>query len=575
MQPSRCTRTVSWGTGLRFLALLLSLVVLLGITACGGGGGSSTGTITAVTISCTPTSVQSGQTSQCTATVTGTGTFITTVTWAASAGAIDTTGLFTAQAVTASTPVTITAISNQDTSKNATATITVTPVTSIAVSCTPTVIQSLQTSQCNATANGVPTTTVNWASTIGVVSLSGLFTAPTVPTSTQVTVTATTQVTNVPGSATVTVNVNNSTPLAVDGGPTGVSYPNGAYVTAKVCVPGTTTCTAIDHVLVDTGSVGFRVLSSALGSLALTPQNASDGNPMAECYVAPTGYAWGPVALAQVQVTGEIASSIPIEVIAPSNFAAAPASCTGQTTGSALSTVSALKAKGILGIGFWPQDCGSTCASAQQNTYFSCPLAGCLPLGAATAQQVSNPVAAFPNDNNGSEIQLPPIVAGGAPTAQGTLVFGIGTQSNNGLAAAAIYAVSTSGANPGSFVATYNSTAYPGTVSSGADANYFLTSAITGYPVCTNPGYYCPSAQQTANVGIAGVNAQTGTVTLTIDNAASLFSTGYFAFSSLGGPGGNRTSGFLFGVPFFYGRNVFTALSGATTPGGTGPYIAY
>ena len=36
-----------------------------------------------------------------------------------------------------------------------------------------------------------------------------------------------------------------------------------------------------------------------------------------------------------------------------------------------------------------------------------------------------------------------------------------------------------------------------------------------------------------------------------------------------------RTSGFLFGVPFFYGRTVFTALDGATTPGGTGPYFAY
>src|SRR3974390_1359362 len=100
LRPSRGTRRGSWGTGLRFLALLLSLAVLLGVTACGGGG-SSTGTITAVTISCSPASVQSGQTSQCTATVTGTGAFINTVTWAASAGAIDTTGFFTAPPATA------------------------------------------------------------------------------------------------------------------------------------------------------------------------------------------------------------------------------------------------------------------------------------------------------------------------------------------------------------------------------------------------------------------------------------------------------------------------------------------
>ncbi len=530
-------------------------------------------------MSCTPTAVQSGQTSQCTATVTGTGNFLTSVTWAASAGTIDTTGLFTAQAVTASTQVTVTAISNQDTSQNATAIITVTPVTAIAVSCTPTIIQSLQTSQCNAVANGVTTTAVNWSSSIGVISVSGLFTAPTVPATTAVTITGTTQVTNVVGTATVNVNVNNTAPIAVDGGPTvngsSINYPNGAYVTATVCVPGTTTCSTIDHVLVDTGSVGFRVLGSALGSLTLTPQTASDGNPMAECYIAPSGYAWGSVALAKVQVSGEIAASIPVEVIAPTNFAAAPPSCTGQTTGSALSTVTALKAKGILGVGVFPQDCGATCTASSQSTYFSCPMAGCAPLPATIAQQVSNPVAAFPNDNNGSEIQLPPVVAGGAQTAQGTLIFGIGTQSNNGLASAAIYGVTTSGANPGSLLATYNSNAYAGTFSSGADANYFLTPAITSYPACSNAGYYCPSSQQTASVNIAGTNAVTGTVTLTTDNADTLFQSGMFAFSTLGGPAGTRPNPITFGLPFFYGHNVFTALSGATTPGGTGPYVAF
>ncbi len=319
---------------MRALVFILSCSVLLGITACGGGGSSNTGTITAVTISCAPTSIQSGQTSQCTATVTGTGTFITTVTWTASVGAIDSNGVYTAPPVNASTQVTITAISNQDTTKTATFALTATPVTAITVNCTPTIIQSLQNSQCTAIANGNITTAVNWTSTIGVVSTTGQFTASTVPATTTATITATTQVTNVVGSATVTVNVNNTAPVAIDGGPTvngaSVGYPNGAYVTATVCVPGTSTCSTIDHVLVDTGSVGFRVLGSALGSVTLTPQNASDGNPMAECYISPAGYAWGPVALAQVQVSGEIASSIPIEVIAPSGFAAAPAACTGK-----------------------------------------------------------------------------------------------------------------------------------------------------------------------------------------------------------------------------------------------------
>jgi Protein of unknown function (DUF3443) len=550
------------------------------MAACGGG--SSSTAITAVSVTCTPTSLQTGQTSTCTATVTGTGTnFNTAVYWGSSAGVIDANGVFTAQSVTTSTSVSITATSVQDSTMNATATVTVTPLSAITVSCTPTVVQSRQTSQCNAFANGSPTTAVNWSTTIGAINAAGNFSAPTVTASSVATITAVTQTGNpVTGSNTVTVNVNNAAPIAVDGGPTvngtSIDYPNGVYVTATVCVPSTTTCTTIDHVLVDTGSVGFRVLSSALGSVVLPGQNASDGNPMAECYIAPTGYAWGPIALAQVQVSGEIATSIPVEVIAPSNFASAPASCTGQTTGGALSTVNTLEAKGILGIGFWAQDCGTACAASPQSTYYSCPLAGCAPIPVTIAQQVSNPVAAFPNDNNGSEIQLPPTLATGSPTSQGSLIFGIGTQPNNGLNGATVYTVTSSGANPGSFVSTYSSNAYPGTISSGANANYFLTSAITGYPPCTNnSAYYCPSSAQSPSVTTVGTNGASISVTLTVDNADSLISSGNFAFSSLAGPGGNRTSGFIFGVPFFYGRTVFTALNGATTPAGPGPYFAF
>lgn len=523
--------------------------------------------------------MQSGQTSQCTATVTGSGSFNNAVSWGTSAGAVDQNGVFTAQSVNASTNVTVTATSIQTTTLSGSATVTVTPLTAITVSCTPGTVQSRQNSQCTAFGNGSATNAVNWSTNLGVISASGGYTAPNVTSSTTATINAVTQVGNATGSSTITINVNNTAGLTVDGGPTvngtSIGYANGVYTTVTVCVPNTTTCATVDHVLVDTGSAGFRVLSSALGSVSLPGQNASDGNPMAECYIAPTGYAWGPVALASVQVTGEIAGSIPVEVIAPSNFSAVPASCTAQTTGGALNTVNTLKAKGILGIGVFLQDCGSTCAMATQQTYYSCPASGCAPIAVATTQQVTNPVSAFPSDNNGSQIAFPPVSAGGSQTAQGTLIFGIGTQLNNGLNGATIYAVNALGSSAGTFPSTYSGTAYPGAISSGADANYFLTTAITGFPACNTPGYYCPGSQQTVSVTNAGTNGTSGTVTLTVDNGDSLFSSGNFAFSSLAGPGGTRTSGFVFGMPFFYGRNVFTALNGANTPGGTGPYFAY
>jgi hypothetical protein len=286
-----------------------------------------------------------------------------------------------------------------------------------------------------------------------------------------------------------------------------------------------------------------------------------------------------------VQVAGEIASTVPnasvpgvpIQIIGdPRIPTAAPPSCTTQTTGGALNSVTALKANGVLGIGVFVQDCGSACAAITPlNTYYSCPTSGCGVISVAAAQQVTNPVTLFPNDNNGSLIQLPPVFSGGSPTAQGSLIFGIGTQPNNGLLSATVYGVTAAGLNPGSFVSTYSSNAYPGSISSGANANYFLSSAITGYPGCTASDYYCPSADQTATVTNAGTNGASGSVTLTVSNADTLLSSGNKAFSNLAGPGTGKTGGFLFGVPFFYGRTVYTAINGASTPGGTGPYFAY
>ena len=46
----------------------------------------------------------------------------------------------------------------------------------------------------------------------------------------------------------------------------------------------------------------------------------------------------------------------------------------------------------------------------------------------------------------------------------------------------------------------------------------------------------------------------------------------FTAFSEVGGPNPGL---FDWGLPFFYGRTVFVAIEGQSTPGGTGPYWAY
>jgi hypothetical protein len=70
-----------------------------------------------------------------------------------------------------------------------------------------------------------------------------------------------------------------------------------------------------------------------------------------------------------------------------------------------------------------------------------------------------------------------------------------------------------------------------------------------------------------------GANNASTVVNFTIDSASTLFSnTSDNVFPTLGGP---NPGAFDWGLPFFFGRKVYTAIEGASTPGGPGPYWAY
>jgi hypothetical protein len=185
-----------------------------------------------------------------------------------------------------------------------------------------------------------------------------------------------------------------------------------------------------------------------------------------------------------------------------------------------------------------------------------------------------NPVALFSQDNNGLLISLPDVPLGGAPTATGSLVFGISTQSNNALGNAQIFAVNSSG----DFTTTYNNVPYSSSyIDSGSTAIYFLDSTTLGGIECFDyTGFYCSQVSPlNFTVTDTGVNGTTGQVSFAIENADYLFSTGNTAFSTLGGDSGTSPSSdyFDFGIPFFFGRNVFTGIEGATVPNGaSAPY---
>jgi hypothetical protein len=73
-----------------------------------------------------------------------------------------------------------------------------------------------------------------------------------------------------------------------------------------------------------------------------------------------------------------------------------------------------------------------------------------------------------------------------------------------------------------------------------------------------------------------GANGATSSATFSVANAADLFNNNpnATAFLELAGPNPFPSS-FDWGLPFFFGKNVFTAISGDSTPGGDGPYVAY
>ena len=169
------------------------------LTACGGGNGSAAPavpppSVSSITVTCTPSTIVAGGTSQCAATVQGAGNYSNAVTWSATSGTISTNGLFTAPAAAAT--VTITATSTQDTSISGKASITVQPpaptITSVQVTCDPTVVSAGSTSQCNAAVQGTGdyNPAVTWSASAGTITSAGLFTAPAVAASATITATS-------------------------------------------------------------------------------------------------------------------------------------------------------------------------------------------------------------------------------------------------------------------------------------------------------------------------------------------------------------------------------------------------
>ncbi|MFZ0639981.1 MAG: DUF3443 family protein [Candidatus Acidiferrales bacterium] len=370
----------------------------------------------------------------------------------------------------------------------------------------------------------------------------------------------------------MTISVNTGPTEAANLGP----YTNGAFTSVTVCVPGSTTqCQTIGGILVDTGSEGLRILSSQL-TLSLPQQVDSNNNAIAECAPFASGIAWGPIQTADVSISGETAPSSPIQVIGAAN-PPMPVACADE--GSSADTLATLGANGILGIGVFAQDCGSACApgGANPDWYYTCPAAGCQVTTEALSAQVTNPIVLFTTDNNGSIVELPSVpVATAEASLTGYLVFGIGTESNNGLGSATIYGVDT---NYGNFTTIFDDTSFTdaGFVDLGSNALYFdpVSSGLAGTECEDAPFWYCPDANVSFTAENEGItNGTSGTVSFTVVDADAFIDNSADSNDAvINGLAGPFTGEFDWGLPFFFGLNVYNAIDGQSAPGA--PYVAY
>ncbi len=259
------------------IALLASLS--FGIIACDN---TPKPTVTAVTVSATSPTIISGSSQNVTATIAGTGAFDNTINWTASEGTfLPATGAsvsYTAPLVTVSKVVTITATSKADSTKFATANITVNPaptITLVTVSATsPTIVSgSSQNVSATITGTGAFDNTIKWTASEGSfqnpTGALNSYTAPVVTVSKLVTITATSQA-DATKFASTSITVNPPAPTSSITAVT-VTAPNTALAAAETIT--------LTSVVTGTGSFGSGVTWSKVsgnGTLSSTPGASVD-----------------------------------------------------------------------------------------------------------------------------------------------------------------------------------------------------------------------------------------------------------------------------------------------------------
>ena len=428
-----------------------------------------------------------------------------------------------------------------------------------------------------------------------------------------------------------------ATPLPPSGATACDGYPDEICATITICTPGTTpstvpsSCQTINNLLLDTGSYGLRIFSDLISSnVQLQQIPATNGGALVNCTQYGDGSSdWGPVKRATVFLAGEPGVPVPVQMINAgfstipvdsNNASLCPDADISPTQASTNPHASGFN--GILGVGLFTQDCGPSCAQFPDiGAYFSCNGTGpnaCIGTTVPTGNQVQNPVALLPYDNNGVILTLPSVsVATGALSVTGTLILGIGTQPNNAPKTVTTFPVSTAPNNSfGTFTALFNGLSYLSFIDSGSSIYFFpgpstlpqcmdlgccsnpntgqtvacpanpsTSSIVNGCPYCPlndtcfgsiNNGV-CVAGSVLFNQGSTG--SPTKATAIEVSNYNNLTNSSNNAFMNIGSP----SSEFDYGLPFFFGKSIYVGIAPDPnlpkpinpSPLGTGPYWAY
>jgi hypothetical protein len=155
------------------------------------------------------------------------------------------------------------------------------------------------------------------------------------------------------------------------------------------------------------------------------------------------------------------------------------------------------------------------------------------------------------------------------------LIFGIDTQTNNKSGTQSVLTVDPA---TGNLTIVFNGQTLSGSfIDSGTNGIFFNDSNLS---VCTDSnfsGFYCPASTQSFTASLTGSNAVSATATFTIQNAQTVVTANptFAVLPTLGGTYSSSTNTFDWGLPFYYGRRVATAIDAHTTAVNTGPYIAF